>query len=176
MSERWFAAYVRSRHESHVAAHLAARSVETFLPQYKSERKWSDRKIEIELPLFSGYIFVHINVHFKLQVLEAPGVLYLVGAHGSPEPLEDAEIEQLRMALVSGRNPRPHPFITVGERVVITRGRLEGYEGFVVREKNKSRVVLKMDLINKAMSVEVDTDAIAPAPSWRQPGLGQSSA
>jgi transcription termination/antitermination protein NusG len=171
MSERWFAAYVRSRHESHVAQHLASRSVETFLPQYKSERKWSDRKVELELPLFSGYIFVHINVHFKLQVLEAPGVLYLVGAHGCPEPLEDAEIEQLKMALMNGNDPRPHPFITVGERVVITRGRLEGYQGFVVREKNKHRIVLQMDLINKAMSVEVDADAIAPVRNGLRPSF-----
>ena len=144
MSERWFAAYVRSRHESVAALHLAKRSVEYFLPQYKSKRVWSDRKVELDLPLFPGYIFVHINVHLKLRVLEAPGVLYLVGAHGSPEPLEDAEIEQLKMALVNGNDPRPHAFIGVGERVVITRGRLEGYEGIVAREKNKHRVVLQM--------------------------------
>jgi transcription antitermination factor NusG len=173
MSEqRWFAAYVKSRHESRVVERLAARSVETFLPQYKSTRSWTDRKIELELPLFSGYVFVHIPIEDRLCVLEAPGVLYLVGASGRPEPLEDVEIEQLKMALINGHDPRPHAFVKAGDRVVITRGRLEGYEGFMVREKNAHRVLLQMDLINRAMSVEVDADAITPVTSWRNQHLG----
>jgi transcription antitermination factor NusG len=168
---RWFAAYVKSRHESRVAERLAARSVETFLPQYKTQRSWTDRKVELELPLFSGYIFVHIPIEDRLCVLEAPGVLYLVGA-GRPEPLEDAEIEQLKMALIDGRDPRPQAFIKAGDRVVITRGRLEGYEGFLLREKNKSRVVLQLDLIRSAMSVEVDADAIAPVSNCKNMQAG----
>jgi transcriptional antiterminator NusG len=171
--QRWFAAYVKARHESRVVERLAQRSVETFLPLYRSRREWSDRKVEIELPLFSGYIFVRINLHLKLRVLEAPGVLYLVGAGGRPEPLEDSEIQQLKMAMLDGRDPRPHAFVKAGDRVMITRGRLEGYEGFLVRENNKHRVVLSVQMINSAMSVEVDADAIAPVKNWKNAQAGR---
>lgn len=160
---RWYAVYVRSRHEGRVAKHLDGRSVEFFFPHCKEERIWSDRVVEIDVPLFPGYLFVRIDLQERMRVLESPGVLYLVGASGRPEAMKDVEIEQLRMATQKQHDPRPHPLINVGERVVITRGPLEGSKGILVREKNKSRVVLQLDLIQKAMSVELDADAIAPA-------------
>src|SRR4249919_3277395 len=107
----WFAAYVRSRHESFVAAHLAARQVELFLAQYRSKRQWKDRRIELQMPLFPGYLFVRIPREQRLFVLQAPGVISLVGASGRPEALEDAEIERLKAAMSEGNDPRPHAFI-----------------------------------------------------------------
>jgi|SRR5215471_6396825 len=165
---RWFAAYVRCRHEKRVADHLAVRNVDRFLPLYQEQREWSDRKTLVLLPLFPGYIFIRIDRNDRLCVLEIPGVLYLIGSGGHPEALEDAEIEQLRAAARPGNDPRPHAFVHVGDRVLVTRGPLEGTEGYVVREKNKSRVVLALDLIQRAMSVEVDSNAIAPVPQIRR--------
>jgi transcription antitermination factor NusG len=164
---RWFAAYVKTRHEAKIAALLQYHSIESFFPQYKSRRQWSDRIVDHLMPLFSGYLFVRIGLEQRMRVLEAPGVFFLVGPSHRPEPLQDAEIEQLKAALLSN-DPKPHKFINVGERVVVTRGRLAGYEGLLVREKNKHRVVLSMDLIQRAMSVEMDEADIAPAPAWRQ--------
>jgi transcription antitermination factor NusG len=60
-------------------------------------------------------------------------------------------------------DPRPHGFISIGERVVVTQGPLEGTTGFLIREKNRCRVVLSLDLIKRSMSVEVDANAIARA-------------
>jgi transcription antitermination factor NusG len=159
---QWFAAYVRSRHESRVMEHMAARQVEAFLPQYKDTRQWSDRKTELLLPLFPGYVFVRIprTLENLLNVVAAPGVVYLVGANGTPEALEDAEIEQLKSATHNGNDPRPHQLIHVGDRVKVTRGPLQGREGFLVREKNKCRVVVEVRTIGRAMSVEVDADAV----------------
>lgn len=157
--QQWFAAYVRSRHETRVMQHMSARQVEAFLPQYKDTRQWSDRKTELMLPLFPGYVFVRIprTLENLLNVVAAPGVVYLVGANGTPEALEDAEIEQLKSAT---HDARPHQLIHVGDRVNVTRGPLQGREGFLVREKNKCRVVIEVRTIGRAMSVEVDADAV----------------
>jgi transcription antitermination factor NusG len=160
---RWFAAYVRSRHEARTAQLLDQREIEFFLPQYKSERQWSDRKVELLLPLFPGYLFVRMTPHDKTRVLETPGVLYLVGASGRPEALEDAEIEHLKTALRGHYDPRPCACVKAGDRVRVTAGPLQGTHGFMVREKNKNRVVVTLELIQRAMSVEVDMSAIAPA-------------
>jgi transcription antitermination factor NusG len=163
---RWYAAYVRSRHESRVALHLVDRQIECFLPQYTEERKWSDRKVESKFPLFPGYLFVRLRrtLETLLRVVEVPGVITIVGRGSSPEALEDAEIEVLKMATQKQHDPRPHKLVdyAVGDRVVITQGPLAGSAGILIREKNKSRVVLQLDLIQKAMSVEVDMDAITP--------------
>ena len=176
---RWFAAYCRSRHEAHVAKHLVDRGVEHFLPQYKSERQWSDRKVEIMLPLFPGYIFVRMPVLLDVmdrsgariapdpfergRVLEIPGVLYLVGASGKPEAIEDAEIECLRVANGAAR---PHEFVKCarpGERVIVISGPMKGLQGFLVRDKGGHRVVVTVSQIQRAVSVEVDAAAIMRA-------------
>jgi transcription antitermination factor NusG len=145
-----------------VGQHLAGRDVELFLPQYTSKRRWHDRKVNLPMPLFPGYLFVRISINDRTRVLTAPGVIMLVGVGGLPQPLEDAEIEQLKMAVTSC-NPQPHEFIKIGERVTVTHGPLQGYEGFLVRDKGNNRVVLSMDLIRQSMSVEVDVDEIVPA-------------
>src|SRR5439155_14497626 len=53
---RWYAAYTRANHEKHVAVHLDSRGVEHFLPLYCSTRRWKDRRVQLELPLFPGYV------------------------------------------------------------------------------------------------------------------------
>jgi len=155
---RWFAAYVRSRHESRVAQRLTAIGVEHFLPQYKAERKWSDRSVELMLPLFPGYIFVRTQMEKRLAVLETPGVIYLVGAR-EPEPLEDEEIKQLKAGTKSGE-ARPSAYPVAGDDVRVIRGPLAGREGTLVRERGKNRVVVMVASVGKAMSVEVEMDAV----------------
>jgi transcription termination/antitermination protein NusG len=159
---RWFAVYVRSRHEARVAKHFKDREIEFFLPLYKEERRWSDRKVEIEFPLFPGYLFVRMRRTLETlwRVVEVPGVITIVGRGQSPEALEDTEIEQLKTAMSKGKDPRPHAFIKAGERVMITDGPLAGSSGIWLREKNKNRVVLQLDAIQRSMSVEVDAGAI----------------
>jgi transcription antitermination factor NusG len=161
---RWFAVYVRSRHEARVAKHFKDREIEYFLPLYKEERKWSDRKVEIELPLFPGYLFVRMRrtLETLLRVVEVPGVITIVGRGSSPEALEDAEIELMRNIVMNPHQAKPHKFMKAGDRVKITRGPLQGAEGFLVREKGKDRVVLTIGTIERSMSVEVDADAVQP--------------
>jgi transcription antitermination factor NusG len=132
--------------------------VEHFLPQYKAERRWSDRSVELMLPLFPGYIFVRIAIEKRLAVLETPGVIYLVGAR-EPEPLEDEEIEQLRAGTKSGE-ARPSVYPVAGDAVRVIRGPLTGREGVLVRERGKNRVVVMVSSVGKAMSVEVEMDAV----------------
>src|SRR5438445_4024357 len=88
-SERWFAAYTNANHEKRVAAHFSARGVKHFLPLYSSIRRWKDRRIRLDLPLFPGYIFVHFELTARLRVLEVPGVVRLVGFDGTPYALPD---------------------------------------------------------------------------------------
>lgn len=160
---QWFAVYVRSRHEKRVADHLAARGVERFLPLYKSDRNWQDRIVSLAMPLFPGYLFVRIAIENRMQVLESPGVLYLVGASGRPEPLEDTEIESMKTIYINERmlKPLPHAIdgLKAGDRVRVVRGPLRGYCGYLSRTK-KGRVVLVQELVQRAVSVEVDMDAI----------------
>jgi hypothetical protein len=78
---RWYAIRTRSRHEKVAARELDARGITVFLPLLTSVRQWSDRRTEVELPLFPGYAFVRVAYFSadRVRVLQASGVVNFVG-------------------------------------------------------------------------------------------------
>jgi transcription antitermination factor NusG len=160
---KWFAVYTASRHEKRVAQHLTQRQIEFYLPLYRSQRKWRDgSRVTLDLPLFPGYLFVHIKRTERTRVLDVPGALAVVGGNGrEPVPLPDAAIEALRTGLHL-RHAEPHPLLTVGQRARIRSGAMAGLEGIVLRKKNSFRVVLTMEHIQRSIAVEVDGDDLEP--------------
>lgn len=159
---RWYAAYTSANHEKRVAEQLVQRSVEHFLPLYASVRKWKDRRVKLDLPLFPGYVFVQMALRDRLQVMQIPGVANLVGFGGTPTALPEGEIEALRTSLGSGVRAEPHPFLTAGRRVRIKAGPLEGREGILLRRKGSLRVVLSIELIQRSIVVDVDVADVQP--------------
>jgi len=139
-----------------VAAELKHLSIESFLPLYSSVRRWRDRRVKLELPLFPSYVFVHLPLFERLRVLRVPGVVRLVGFSKTPVPLPDDEIARIRTILHDQIRVEPHPYLTVGKRVRIKTGPMEGLEGIIVRRKNKLRFVVTVELIQRAVAVEID--------------------
>lgn len=158
----WYAAYTNAHHEKRVAEQLAARAVEYFLPLYGSRRRWQDRNVHLQLPLFPGYVFVHIPLGQRIRVLQTPGVVHLVSIKGQPVPIPDLEMERLRTGLNSSLCAKPHPFLTVGRRVRIIRGPLERLEGILVRKRGLTRVVVSLEMIQRSISVDLEIDAVEP--------------
>jgi transcription antitermination factor NusG len=113
--------------------------------------------MRLQLPLFPGYVFVHLALRDRLRVLQIPGVVRLVGFNGDPVPLTESDIEALRTALDGRSILQPHPYLTVGRRVRIKDGPLKGMEGVLVRKKNIFRLVVSISLIARSASVEIDT-------------------
>jgi len=153
---RWYATYVCSRHEKQVLSQLRERNVCCLLPVYRSVRRWKDRRKELELVLFPGYVFVRIDLRERLRVLQLPSVVRFVSFNGQPAALADGEIETLTQGLASGICAEPHPYLKVGQRVYIRYGPLAGAQGILVRRKDRFRVVLSIDLIMRSVAVEVD--------------------
>jgi len=164
---RWYAAYTAPRHEKYVTQQMDGRRIDCFLPLYRSVRRWKDRRMQVELPLFPGYVFVHMALRDRLQVLQLPGVVQLVSFSGKPAALPDAEIEALRNGLAGNFCAEPHPYLTVGRRVRVRTGSVAGLEGILLRRKQKFRVVLSIQLIQRSVAIEVDEADIEPASHMR---------
>lgn len=160
--EKWYAAYTSANHERSVAAQLEVRSVEHFLPTYSSVRRWKDRRVTLNLPLFPGYVFVRMALSERALVVQVPGVARLVGFNGAATPLPEEEIEGLKRGLASGMRTEPHPFLRTGQRVRVQTGTLQGLEGIVVRRKNGRRLVVSLELIQRAMAVDLDSAEVEP--------------
>lgn len=161
---RWFAAYTQANHEKRVAEQLGDRCIEQFLPTYESVRRWKDRRMRLQVPLVPGYVFVHIPLEQRFEVLQVRSVVRLVGFNGYPAALPDDEIETLRRGLAQRLQAEPHPYLKVGRRVHIRSGPLQGLEGVLVNRKGRSRVVLSIELILRSIAVEVDVADLAFPP------------
>jgi transcription antitermination factor NusG len=162
LEPHWYATYTRSRHEKRVAEQLERKHLEYFLPSYQAIRQWKNGKARVEFPLFPGYIFVRIPLRERLQVLEVPGVVRLVGFNGLPAPLPQSDIEIMRDALRKGIEAAPHPYLTVGTRVRIKNGPLQGLQGILLRRKGNPRVVVSVELIMRSIAIDIDIADIEP--------------
>jgi transcription antitermination factor NusG len=139
-----------------VAEQIKRRSFTCFLPVYRSVRRWKDRRKELELALFPGYVFVHMALEKKLKVLEIPGAVRLVSFNGQPAALPASEIEMLQNRLSGAGGVGPHPYLRAGRRVRVRSGAMEGLEGIVVRRKDRCRIVFSINLLQRSVAVEVD--------------------
>lgn len=153
---RWYAAYTSANCEKKVAEQLCRRGVEQFLPLYRAEHRWKDRYVHLHLPLFPGYVFVHLALRDRFQALQVPNLVRLIGFGAHPAVLPQQDIDALRRGLDGGLRAQPHPYLTIGKRVRIRSGPLEGLEGILQRRKGNFRVVLSVDLILRSISVEAD--------------------
>jgi len=161
----WYAVRTVPRHEKRIREYLGIREVSCFLPVYRAVRRWRNgRKVDVELPLFPGYLFVEIDLEYRMRVLEIPGVVSLVGAGRRPLPLPDSEIKALREGLRHHRC-EPHAYLAVGQRVRIKMGPLASWTGILEYKKSGFRVVLTLDQIMRGVAVEVGATDIEIVPS-----------
>jgi len=162
MNQRWFAVYTRSRHEKKVASLLEEKNIEVFLPLRKVLRRWKDRRKEIQLPLFSGYVFVRIGLQQRISILRTPGIVSILGDRGVPVEIPEQQIEAIRRVVQSDIKYDPYPYLKEGMRVTVVRGPLRGVEGVLVGKRKKHLLVLSVDLIQQSTALQVDisdTDA-----------------
>jgi transcription antitermination factor NusG len=156
----WYAVYTWAHHERRVAEMMGQRRIRGFLPVYRSLRRWKDRRKEIEMALFPSYVFVHLALRDRVRVLEIPGVVDMVGARGKPTPLADHEIELLQGGMDGCVKIHPHPFLQVGRKVRVRCGSMAGLEGILLRRKDGPRLVVSIEILRRAVAVEIDESDI----------------
>jgi transcription antitermination factor NusG len=159
---QWYALYTCPRHEKVVVQQIEERRISCFLPLYRSVRRWKDRRKELELALFPGYVFVRIALKDRLRVLQLASVVRFVSCNGHPVPLPESEMNSLINGLIRGVRAEPHPYLIAGRMVRVRYGPLAGTQGVLVRRKDKFRVVLSLNLIMRSVAVEVDEADIEP--------------
>jgi transcription antitermination factor NusG len=153
---RWYALWTRSRHEQVVREQLEQKHVETFLPTITKWSRWKDRKKKIDWPLFPGYCFARFNARERLPILKCTGVVSIISFEGEPAAIPEHEIDSIRTLIDSELAYDPCPMIREGMMVEVVHGPLKGVVGRLLRKGAHARLVLSVDLIGQAVSVEVD--------------------
>lgn len=130
------------------------------MPLYTSRRRWSDRSVTMEMPLFPGYVFCRVSQAQRGQALSAPGVASIVGFGGTDATVEENEIENVRRMLNSGTSVEPWPYVRTGQVVEIQAGPLSGLRGEVVREKGLWRLIVNVKLLQRSVAAELGREMV----------------
>jgi transcriptional antiterminator RfaH len=156
----WYAVYLRSRYEQKTNAELRKKGIESFLPLIEVTRIWSDRKKKITEPLFRGYLFVNTDLTNKIEILRTIGVVRLVGIGEIPSPIPEKQINWIRILVNYPAIIRRETFFTVGKKVRVIAGPFNGLEGFILKLKDMTRVVVSIDSIVQSVSVEIPIEML----------------
>ncbi len=155
---QWWVAHTRSRNEKALAHDLISKNISYFLPMSWKIRRRSRRKIRSFLPLFSGYLFFCGQEDQRIELLKTNRVANLIEVHDQEKLID--ELVQIDHALRTGAPLTPHNYIKAGERCRVIAGPLIGLEGIVVTTRGSTRLVLQVDILGQAASVEIDIDMI----------------
>lgn len=157
---QWHALYTRHQHEKTVAHVLSCKGFEIFLPLYWTVHRWKDRDKQLWLPLFPCYVFLCGGLRRQFDLLSTPGVHFVLTSGEGPAVIPREEIDAVRKMLEGGVRVEPHPFLKVGDRVRVKAGPLANLEGFLVRKKNRFRLVVSVELLGRSAAAEVDASIV----------------
>ncbi len=163
MEKKWFVFYTKSRQEKKVNELLLRRGFESFLPMQSVMRQWSDRKKKVVVPLFSSYIFVLVEEHRILDVLQLSGVSWNIRHNDKPAVLHARELETIQrfittgLLIESGSNSENY---ILGDRVKILDGPLKGSVGYLTDFHNKHRFSIILSSIGQVITVEIDRNIV----------------
>ena len=155
-SLRWYALHTRAHHEKKVKTRLTEKGITNYLPLKTVYRRWSDRYKKVQEPLFSCYIFVKIALKNRLPVLQTNGTVNLVSFNGIPSPIPEDQINAIKTILERKQIIDYADYFTPGKQVKVVQGPLKGLQGTLIENKNNNRLIISIDGIQQAISVEIN--------------------
>jgi transcription termination/antitermination protein NusG len=162
---KWYALYVVVRHEKKVQSALMRRNIQNYLPLKESLHWWKDRRKKVSLPLFPGYLFVHMSMAEKFSVLNTAGVVRFVGTGDAPTPVGVDQIDAVKKLIANNIPFEEEIYTGLGKMVTVRRGPLRGIEGRILEIRGTCRLILSIEIIQRSVSAEVnlnDVEIIKP--------------
>ena len=161
---QWYAIRTRSRYEKVVRDQLVGRGIDCLLPLCTRMSQWKDQRKRIAWPLFSGYCFGRFALEQQRQVIQASGVVQIVGSGHVAEPIPADEIAAIQRLTQLGDRYETYPYgLQEGMSVTVIRGPLQGLHGRFIRTAVGGRLVITVTLIQQAASIDIAAEDVASA-------------
>jgi len=168
---KWFAVYTRPRWEKRVSELLTRRQINNYCPLNRIQKQWSDRKKLVYEPLFTSYVFVHLNDKERMPVLKTAGVINFIYWLGRPAVIRDEEINTIRFFLSEYQNvtleKKP---VNLNDEVRIIGGPLMLRKGNVLEVRNNT-VKVTLPSLGHSLIAEVRKDNIENLTYTEESGL-----
>mgnify|MGYP001349147383 CR=1 FL=1 len=157
---QWWVARTKSRNEKAFAQTLLQWKIAYFLPLTEKVTKRRGRAFKSLLPLFGGYVFFCGLSQTKTQALTTQRIAQVIDVVDQKGLVRD--LTKIHRALTSGAKLDPHPNLQEGTRCRVLAGPLEGTEGILLRKKNQTRLLLRVDILGQSAALDLDSDLLEP--------------
>jgi len=160
---KWFALQTKPKSEKLVAKQLEIKEIEYFLPLVQKVRIWSDRKKKIQIPLFSGYIFVHATEEERVKAItETSGALRYIFFEKRPAVVSDKEIEIIKYAIsepekISIEDKK----IKKGDMIIVTHGIFKGMKGYVNEFRGNYKLTINLEELAYSFSIILNSNEVS---------------
>ena len=169
MAKRWYSVSVLSNYEKKIAEQIrqAARDAgledeieEVLVPTEEVIEVRRGKKVKTERRFMPGYVLVRMEMsdrayHLINSINRVTGFL---GQQGKPMPMRDSEVNAILNRVEEGeQQPRTLIHFEVGEKVSVTDGPFEGFDGLVegVDDENQ-RLKVSVSIFGRATPVELE--------------------
>ena len=169
MAKRWYSVSVLSNFEKKVAeqiktavaeAGLGEEIDEVLVPTEEVIEVRRGKKVTSERRFMPGYVLVRMEMtnkgyHLISSITRVTGFL---GPQAKPMPMRDAEVNQILNRVEEGEAaPRNLIRFDIGEKVKVTDGPFEGFDGMVEDvDEDHSRLKVSVSIFGRATPVELE--------------------
>ncbi len=169
MAKRWYSVSVLSNFEKKIAEQIRTAVVdagmeeeidEVLVPTEDVIEVRRGKKVTSERRFMPGYVLVRMEMsnkgyHLISSINRVTGFL---GPQGKPMPMRDAEVNQIMNRVEEGEAaPRNLIRFDIGERVKVTDGPFEGFDGMVEEvDEDHSRLKVSVSIFGRATPVELE--------------------
>ena len=158
--KKWIAVYTKSRHEQIVINELSKKDIESFCPMFKERRQWSDRKKWVHFPLFRSYVFARIHLKENIFVLQTIGVNKIVKFQNEISIIPNQVINDIKNVVDGRYKIQQVDYFIKGDEVSVVSGPLKGVNGIIQDLKGDSRLIMKVEAIRQAFSIEISFEQL----------------
>ena len=161
--KKWFVLQTKPRKEKIVLQQIEQKKIEVYSPFIEKIRIWSDRKKKIQVPLFSGYIFIHGDESERIRAItDTIGAMKYIYFQKRPAVVSDMEIEIIKQALLSPEKISiEEKRIKKGDLIVVSHGLFKGMKGFVNEFRGKYKLTVNLEELSYSFNIILNSNEVS---------------
>lgn len=156
----WFVLHTKSRQEKALAKSLDAIGVVYFLPMVTKACFHGKRKLTVDAPLFPSYVFLRGELDDAYTADRTKRIARVIRV--ADQERMDRELWNIYLALIHQAPLDPYPYLKKGIWVEVRSGPFQGMQGIIEDRWKHDRIILQVETLGRALSVEVDGALLEP--------------
>ncbi len=162
-SKNWYVLQTKPRNEKVVLSQIERKKIEVYAPFVEKVRIWSDRKKKIQMPLFSGYVFIFADEEERVRAItNTTGAIKYLYYEKRPARVSEREIELIKQTLLEPEKISiEEKKIKKGDSILVTRGIFKGMKGYVNEFRGKYKLTVNLEELSYSFSIILNSNEVS---------------